>query len=135
MATPRKPRVLPPGMAHARRSALLVLVGLVASGTPLPYTAVAVVPLAWAGYESIRAIRAMSGGRAPARGIVWSTIGLVMVGALIAIVLLPYAVYGPAKSMQDCTGGANTAIAMADCRSQFSGGLESFLGGVRGATR
>jgi hypothetical protein len=122
-------------MAHARRSALLVLVGLVASGTPLPYTAVAVVPLAWAGYESIRAIRAMSGGRAPARGIVWSTIGLVMVGALIAIVLLPYAVYGPAKSMQDCTGGANTAIAMADCRSQFSGGLESFLGGVRGATR
>ena len=89
MASPRKPRVLPPGMAHARRSAMLMLVGLVASGTPLPYTAVAVVPLVWAGFESVRAIRAMSATRAPTRSIVWSVVGLVMVAALTAVVLLP----------------------------------------------
>ncbi len=135
MASPRKPRVLPPGMAHARRSAMLMLVGLVASGTPLPYTAVAVVPLVWAGFESVRAIRAMSAGRAPTRSIMWSVVGLVMVAALTAVVLLPYAVYGPAKSLQDCTSAANTAVATADCKSHFYGGLESFLSGFPGAGR
>jgi phosphoribosylcarboxyaminoimidazole (NCAIR) mutase len=130
LASIRTPRVLPPGMAHARRSALLMLVGLVASSTPLPYTAVAVLPLVWSGVESVRAIRAMSGGRAPTRGIVWSAVGLVMVCALTVMVVLPYAVYGPAKRLQDCTGGANTAVAMAECKSHFYGGLESFLGGL-----
>jgi len=114
---------------------MLMLVGLVASGTPLPWTAVAVVPLAWAGFESVRAIRAMSAGRAPARSIVWSVVGLVLVVALTSVVLLPYAVYGPAKSLQDCTGGANTAVAMAECKSHFYGGLESFLGGFPGVGR
>ena len=135
MAAPRKPRVLPPGMAHARRSAMLMLVGLVASGTPLPWTAVAVVPLVWAGFESVRAIRAMSAGRAPARNIVWSVVGLVLVVALTSVVLLPYAVYGPAKSLQDCTSGANTAVAMTECKAHFYGGLESFIGGFPGAGR
>lgn len=130
MVSPRTPRELPPGMAHARRSAILVLVGLVASSTPLPYTAAAAIPLVWAGVESVRAIRAMSGGRAPVRGIVWSAVGLVMVCALTALVLLPYAVYGPAKNLQDCTTGANTAVAMAECKSHFYGGLETFVGGV-----
>jgi len=116
-------------MAHARRSALLMLVGLVASSTPLPYTAVAVLPLVWSGVESVRAIRAMSGGRAPTRGIVWSAVGLVMVCALTVMVVLPYAVYGPAKRLQDCTSGANTAVAVAECKSHFYGGLESLLGG------
>src|SRR5659263_514117 len=70
------------GMAHARRSALLMLVGLVASSTPLPYTAVAVIPLVWSGVESVRAMRAMSRGGASTRGIVWSAVGLVMVCVL-----------------------------------------------------
>lgn len=135
MASARTPRVLPPGMAHARRSALLMLVGLVASSTPLPYTAVAVIPLAWSGVESVRAMRAMSRGGAPTRGIVWSAVGLVMVCALTVMALLPYAVYGPAKRLQDCTSGANTAVAMAECKSHFYGGFESFLGGSPGANR
>ena len=135
MASPRTPRVLPPGMAHARRSALLMLVGLVASSTPLPYTAVAVLPLVWSGVESVRAMRAMSRGGAPTRGIVWSAVGLVMVCVLAVMVALPYAVYGPAKRLQDCTNGANTAVAAAECKSHFYGGLESFLGGLPGANR
>jgi len=122
-------------MAHARRSALLMLVGLVASGTPLPYTAVAVIPLAWSGVESVRAMRAMSRGGAPTRGIVWSVVGLVMVCALTVMALLPYAVYGQAKRLQDCTSGANTAVALAECKSHFYGGFESFLGGLPGANR
>jgi hypothetical protein len=117
-------------MAHVRRSAVLVLVGLLASTTPLPYTAVAAIPLMWAGVESIRAIVAMSGGKAPVRGIVWSAFGLVMVCTLTVVVLLPYAVYGPAKSLQDCTSGANTAVAVAECKSHFNRGLESLLGGL-----
>lgn len=132
MASPREPRSQLPGIAHARRSAVLMLLGLVASETRLPYTAVAVLPLVWAGYESVRAIRAMSRGRAPTRSIVWSVIGLALVCVLTAVVLLPYAVYGPAKSLQDCTGGANTAVAMAECNSRFYGGLGSLFGGFPG---
>lgn len=135
MAPPRKPRVLPPGIAHARRSAILMLVGLAASGTPLPYTAVAVVPLVWAGSESVQAIRAMSAGRAPVRALVWSVVGLVMVAVLTSVALLPYAVYGPAKSLQECTGAANTAVAAAECKSQFNGGLESVIVELLGAGR
>jgi hypothetical protein len=114
---------------------MLMLAGLVASGNPLPYTAVAAIPLVWAGVESIRAIRAMSAGRAPTRSIVWSVIGLLMVCALTAMVLVPYAVYGPAKSLQDCTSAANTAVAAADCKSRFYGGLGSFVGGFPGVGR
>lgn len=135
MAPARTSRVLPPGMAHARRAALLLLVGLVASSTPLPYTAVAVAPLVWSGVESVRAMRAMSRGGAPTRGIAWSAVGLVMAGALAVMALLPYAVYGPAKRLQDCTDGANTAVAVAECKSHFYGGFGSFLGGLTGADR
>ena len=135
MTPPHKPRVLPPGTAQARRSAILMLVGLLASGTPLPWTAVAAVPLVWAGFESVRAIRAMSAAKAPARNKASIVIGLVLVCLLTAIVLLPYAVYGPAKGLQDCTGGANTAVAKAECNSRFYGGLESFLGGFLGTDR
>jgi hypothetical protein len=142
LAPPRTPRVLPPGVAHARRSAILMLVGLGASTAPLPWTAVAVVPLVWAGVESVSAIRAirairarrtMSSGGAPTRGIVSGVVGLVLVCVLTVVVLLPYAVYGPAKRLQDCTAGANTAVAVAACKSQFSGGLESLLGGFLSA--
>ena len=130
MAPPRKPRVLPPGMAHARQSAILMLVGLVASTTPLPWTAVAMVPLMWAGVESVRAIRAMSAGGAQTRSKVSSVVGLVLVCLLTVVVLLPYAFYGPAKSLQDCTDAANTAVAAAECKTHFYGGLESLLGGL-----
>jgi hypothetical protein len=133
LAPPRKPRVLPPGMAHARQSAILMLVGLVASATPLPWTAVAVLPLVWAGVESVRAIRAMSAGGAQTRSILSVVFGLVLVCLLTAVVLLPYAVYGPAKRLQDCTDAANTALATAECKTQFSGGLDSLLGGLLNA--
>jgi hypothetical protein len=117
-------------MAHARQSAILMLVGLVASTAPLPWTAVAVIPLVWAAVESVRAIRAMSAGGAQTRSKVSSIVGLVLVCLLTAVVLLPYTVYGPAKSLQDCTDAANTAVATAECKTHFYGGLESLLGGL-----
>jgi hypothetical protein len=135
LAPPRKPRVLPPGMAHARRSAVLVLLGLAASGTRLPYTAVAALPLIWAGVESVLAIREIARAHAPTRNIVWNVVGLVLICVLTTVVLLPYAVYGPAKRLQDCTSAANTAVALADCKSHFYGGLASLLGGLSGAGR
>jgi len=132
LASTEKSRVLSPGMAHSRRSAMLLLAGLAASTMPLPYTGLAAVPLVWAGVESIRAIRAMSGGRAPARGIMWAVIGLAMVCALTVTALLPYAVYGPAKNLQDCLKGANTAVATAECKTHFYGGVDPFLRGFLG---
>lgn len=115
-------------MAHSRRSVLLMLVGLLAAGSPLPYTAAALVPLTWAGVESVLAIQARSASRASTRSIVSGVVGLVMVCALASMVLLPYAFYGPVKSLQDCTQGANTAIAVADCNARY-GSLDSILGG------
>jgi hypothetical protein len=109
-----------------------MLVGLVASGTPLPWTAAAVLPLMWAAVESVRALRAgrMSAGPAGTRGTVFGVLGLVLICVLTLVVLLPYAVYGPAKRLQDCTAGANTAVAAAECRAQFLGGPGWFLGGL-----
>ena len=131
MAPPHQPRVLPPGVAHARQGAVLMLVGLVAASIPLPWTAIAMVPLVWAAVESVRAVRAIRAtpdGKASTRNLVSSIIGLVLVCLLTATVLLPYAVYGPAKGLQDCTDAANTAVAAAECKSQFLGGLESIFG-------
>lgn len=105
-----------------------MLAGLVAAGSPLPYTALALFPLAWAGVESVLAIRARSAGGAPARSVASSVIGLVLACLLAGLVMLPYAFYGTMKSLQDCTQGANTAVAAADCTSRY-GSFESIVGG------
>lgn len=124
----RKPRVLPPGVVHSRRAAVLMLTGLLAAGSQLPFSALALIPLAWAGFESVRAIRARSAGGAPAASVVSSVAGLVLVCLLSLMVLLPYAFYDTMKNLQDCTVGANTALAAADCNSRY-GSLQSVLGG------
>jgi hypothetical protein len=129
LVSPHKSPALPPGVAHSRQFAVLMLIALIAAGSPLPFSAVAVVPLVWAGVESILSIRARSTARAPARGIVSSVVGLALVCALTLVVLLPYAVYDTSKSLQDCTLGANTAIATADCNSRYNTSLDSIAGG------
>jgi hypothetical protein len=139
LASPRKSAALQPGVAHSRRAAMLMLTGLIAAGTPLPYTAVAVIPLVWAGVESVRSIQArstahaqalaQSAARSPTRGIVSSVVGLVLVSVLTLMVLVPYAFYGTFKGRQDCDLGANTAIAAADCKARFSSGLDPIFGG------
>jgi len=128
LVSPRTSRALPPGVAHSRRAALLMLVGLIAAGSSLPYSATAVIPLVWAGFESILAIRARSAGKAPTRSIASSVAGLVLVCLLTAMVLLPYAFYGTMKNLQDCTDAANTAVAAADCNSRY-GDPDSILRG------
>jgi hypothetical protein len=131
LVSPRKSSAtLPPGVAHSRQAAVLMLVGLIAAGSPLPYTAAAVIPLVWAGVESIRSIHARSMAHAPTRGIVASAVALLLVCGLSVIVLLPFAFYGTAKNLQDCTLGANTAIATADCNSQYNNRLGSVFGGL-----
>jgi hypothetical protein len=112
-----------------------MLTGLVAAGAPLPYTALAVVPLAWAGVESVLSLSALSAegrseARPPRRMTVSAVVSLLLVCILTVMVLLPYAVYPAAKKRQDCLQGANTAIATADCDSRFSGDLGSVLSGL-----
>jgi hypothetical protein len=115
-----------------------MLIGLVASGAPLPYTAGAAVPLVWAGVESVRSLSAFSASKragahaasVPRRMVVSTVVSLMLVCVLTVTVLLPYVVYPVAKSRQDCLVGANTAIAAADCDSRFYGGLTSLLDGL-----
>jgi hypothetical protein len=125
---------------------VLLVVGLIASTSPLPYTAVAVLPVIWAGVESVLSIRDRSTARstAPAtaqataqatartqtRGIVSGVVSLVLACVITVMVLLPYAFYGTAKSLQDCTRGANTAIAAADCTTRFHNSLDSIFSGL-----
>lgn len=142
MASPRTSRVLPPGVAHSRRSALLMLAALIAAQSPLPYTAAAMIPLVWAGVESVLSLQALisarswakaqaqTAARTPARGIIGSVISLVLVSVLALVVLLPYAFYGTFKSRQECTLAANTAIATADCNARFSRSIDSTFGGL-----
>jgi hypothetical protein len=106
-----------------------MLVGLAASWAPLPYNAAAVIPLVWAGVESVLAIRASSSVPGPKRRIMSGVVGLVLATVLTSTVLLPYAVYGTAKRFQDCSTGANTAIAAAECDSQRKSDLQPFFGG------
>jgi hypothetical protein len=147
MASLRSTRVLPPGVAHSRQSAMLIFAGLIAARLPLPYTAAAAVPLVWAGVELVLSIRDRSAARsmtratalttipgsarpvsrAPARGIASSIVGLVLVSLLTMTVLLPYAFYGTVKSLQDCTLAANTAIATGDCNARYNNGLDATL--------
>jgi hypothetical protein len=121
---------------------MLMLAGLIASGSPMPYSALAVIPLAWAGVEQVLSIRARAAaplnaplnaratpGAARTRGIVGSVVALVLVCLVSVMVLLPYAFYGTAKALQDCTLGANTAVAAADCNTRFHNGLDSNLRG------
>jgi hypothetical protein len=115
-----------------------MLTGLVASGIPLPYTAVAVVPLVWAGVESVLSLSALSASgrsgpnaaKAPARMTVSAVVSLVLVCLLTVMVLSPYVVYPAARNRQDCLQGANTEIATADCDSRFYGDLRSVLSGL-----
>jgi len=107
---------------------MLMLAGLVAAWSPLPYSSVAVVPLVWAGVESVLAIRTRSAAQGPTRGIISSVVNLVLVCLLTVIVLAPYTFYSMAKSLQDCTHGANTAIAAADCNARYDSGPNSVLG-------
>jgi TRAP-type mannitol/chloroaromatic compound transport system permease large subunit len=142
LASPRTPDPLPPGVEHSRRSAVLLVVGLIASTSPLPYTAVAVLPVIWAGVESVLSIRdrstarstapatAQATARAQTRGIVSGVVSLVLACVITVMVLLPYAFYGTAKSLQNCTLGANTAIAAADCTTRFHNSLDSIFSGL-----
>jgi TRAP-type mannitol/chloroaromatic compound transport system permease large subunit len=129
---------------------VLLVVGLIASTSPLPYTAVAVLPVIWAGVESVLSIRdrstapatamstdqataqarAQATARAQTRGIVSGVVSLVLACIITVMVLLPYAFYGTAKSLQDCTLGANTAIAAADCSTRFHSSLDSVFSGL-----
>jgi len=144
-ALSRTSRVLPPGVAHSRKAAALVFAGLLAARSPLPYTAVAVIPLVWAAVELVLSIRDRSvtvpavspatGAtppavtRTPARGIASSIVGLLLVGILAVTVLLPYAFYGTVKALQDCTQGANTAIATRDCNARYNSDLDPAVRG------
>ena len=73
---PRAARVAPAGVAAARRSAVLLLLGLLATYLDLPWKAVALLPLALAARETVRSLRQMAQAGAPAgpwcgRGSAW----------------------------------------------------------------
>jgi hypothetical protein len=67
---PQRGNVAPAGLASARRSAVLLLLGLLATYLDLPWKAVALVPLTLAAWETVRALRDMSRAGAPRRAMV-----------------------------------------------------------------
>lgn len=124
----RARRVVPPGAAHVRRASVLLVAGFLASALSLPWTALALLPLGWSAYESMRALLQMRAAHAPGRALALPVFGLVVTGMLAASVVLPYAFYDATKSYQDCIAGANTQVATAQCRTSLYGGLRPMLG-------
>lgn len=129
MPTTRPERTTVPGARHARRAGLLMLLGAVAVGVPLPWTALALLPLGLAAVESVRGLRAMSGGRAPTRVVVWTGMGLALTVAMTLMASLPFVFYDTSKNYQDCIVGANTSTAAAQCRTDLYDGLTGVLSG------
>ena len=129
MPTTRPERIPVPGIQHARRAGLLMLLGAVAAGVPLPWTALALLPLGMALVESVRGLRQMRGGRAPARVVTWASMGLALTVAMTVLALLPFAFYDTSKNYQDCIAGANTSTAAAQCRTDLYAGLNGVLTG------
>jgi hypothetical protein len=127
---PSRGTVAPAGVAAARRSAVLLLVGLLATYLDLPWKAVALVPLALAARETVRSLREMARAGAPRRAMVWSGVGLALIAYLTGSVLLMLAMYGPFTTYQDCLAGANTAVARAKCQDQLDGSFGDRLGGL-----
>ncbi|WP_052591273.1 hypothetical protein [Luteipulveratus mongoliensis] len=112
-------RVLPPGAVHSRRAAFYLFLGFMASLMPMPYNLVALVPLAFAVWESVRCLQALGTAGAPRAMRVWSGIGLALTVMLTVMVAIPYAFYGSTRDYQDCLAGANTHAAESACRTQF----------------
>jgi hypothetical protein len=122
-------RTPPPGAPQARRAGLFMLLSVLGLGVPLPWTAVVLVPLGAAGVELVRGLRAMGGGAAGARAIVWSSVGLLLTVLMAGSVVLPYLFYDLTRGYQECMLGANTTAAQAGCRAELYRGLGSVLGG------
>jgi hypothetical protein len=127
---PQRGDVAPAGLAPARRSAVLLLLGLLATYLDLPWKAVALVPLTLAAWDTVRALRDMSRAGAPRRAMVWSGVGLALIAYLAGSVLLMLALYGPFKTYQDCLAGANTGVARAQCQNELDGSFSTRLGGL-----
>lgn len=129
MPTSPTERRLVPGASHARRAGVLMLVGALAVGVPLPWTALALLPLGLATVESLQALREMKRGRAPRRVVAWAGAGLALTVVMALLTVLPFAFYDTSKRYQDCMVGANTETAAAQCRSDLYAGLTGVLGG------
>jgi hypothetical protein len=127
---PQGRNVPPAGLTSARRSTVLLLLGLLATYLDLPWKAVALVPLSLAAWESTRSMRQMARAGAPRRAMVWSGVGLALTAYLAGTVLLMLALYGPFKTYQDCLAGANTAVAKAQCQNELDGSFGARLGGL-----
>lgn len=104
-----------------------MLLGVLGTAIPLPWRAVALLPLLLAAVESVRALRAMAKAHAPARFVIWTVLGLVLVSFFAFVVVVPFFFYDATKAYQDCMLGANTATAAAQCRTTFLGGLQNLF--------
>ena len=125
-------RVLPPGALNSRRAALYLLLGFLASLMPMPFNIVALVPLAFSVWESVRCMKALGDAGAPRGMRVWSGVGLALTVMLLVVVAIPYAFYGSTRDYQDCLAGANTHVAEQACQTRFgesSDLLKRFLEG------
>lgn len=126
MASPGKTRVTPTCVRHARRSSLLALLGVALLLIPMPYSALSLLLLGGAAYESIQAIRTANVPAARSTRIS-SIVGLVLVGVLALLVAAPYAFYDQSSSYQRCREAANTNIAMARCTSGVTNNLPTLF--------
>jgi hypothetical protein len=93
-----------------------MLAGLAALTMPFPWVGVALLPLAWAAVESVRAMRAMRAGDAAPGAQAWTMTGFALILLMMASVGWPFIFFGASMEYQRCLEGANTGPARAECR-------------------
>lgn len=105
---------IPPAAVHSRRATGYLLLGLVASFLPEPYSLVAAAPLLAAVVEHVLVMRALRGSDLPKMARGWAAFGLLISGMLLATLLVPYASYLN-SDYRECVSGANTQTAEQRC--------------------
>lgn len=105
---------IPPAAVHSRRATSYLLLGLVASFLPEPYSVVAAAPLLAAVAEHLLVLRALRGSSLPKVTRGWAAFGLVISGMLLVTLLVPYASYLN-TDYRECISGANTQTAQQSC--------------------
>lgn len=78
-----------------------------------------------AGRQRATAVAGVPGQRS---AMVWTVVGMVIIGLMMTSVIVPFLFYDSMKSYQDCMLGANTGAASAKCQKTLQGGIEPLLG-------
>ncbi|NHN56607.1 hypothetical protein G9U51_12535 [Calidifontibacter sp. DB0510] len=132
MDTPMPPEQAQDAFRQSRRATGYLLLAFLASFMPVPFNAVAFLPLTASLVASARCYGALREASAPRNARWWTISGMAITAMLGVSLALPYIFWGAAAPYRDCLEGANTKAAVTACDNRFDDGQHSFLADLSG---